>query len=87
MAIPICLLASSGRSALRARAALAVNEELIGLYWRIGTEILERQQQEGWGGRVIERLATDLRAEFPQMKGFSYTTNSRSSLRSAPASN
>ena len=59
--------------AARTRAALAVNEELIGLYWRIGSEILERQQQEGWGGRVIERLATDLRAEFPEMKGFSYT--------------
>jgi predicted nuclease of restriction endonuclease-like (RecB) superfamily len=57
--------------AARTRAALAVNEELIGLYWRIGSEILERQQQEGWGGRVIERLATDLRAEFPEMKGFS----------------
>src|SRR5271155_887511 len=59
--------------AARTRAALAVNEELIGLYWRIGSEILERQQQEGWGGRVTERLATDLRAEFPEMKGFSYT--------------
>jgi predicted nuclease of restriction endonuclease-like (RecB) superfamily len=59
--------------AARTRAALAVNEELIGLYWRIGTEILARQQQEGWGGRVIERLAVDLRAEFPEMKGFSYT--------------
>jgi predicted nuclease of restriction endonuclease-like (RecB) superfamily len=59
--------------AARTRAALAVNEELIGLYWRIGSEILERQQQEGWGGRVVERLAMDLRAEFPKMKGFSYT--------------
>jgi predicted nuclease of restriction endonuclease-like (RecB) superfamily len=59
--------------AARTRAALAVNAELIGLYWRIGSEILQRQEQEGWGGRVIERLATDLRAEFPHMKGFSYT--------------
>ena len=55
----------------RTRAALAVNEELIGLYWRIGNEILERQQQEGWGGKVIDRLASDLRAEFPEMRGLS----------------
>jgi DUF1016 N-terminal domain len=45
--------------AARTRAALAVNEELIGLYWRIGSEILERQQQEGCGGRVVERLAAE----------------------------
>jgi predicted nuclease of restriction endonuclease-like (RecB) superfamily len=57
--------------AARTRAALAVNEELIGLYWRIGTEILARQEREGWGGKVIDRLASDLRAEFPAMKGFS----------------
>lgn len=53
------------------RAALAVNRELITLYWQIGREILERQQQEGWGTKVIERLAKDLKREFPDMKGFS----------------
>ena len=57
--------------AARTRAALAVNEELIGLYWRIGSEILERQEREGWGGKVIDRLASDLRAEFPEMRGLS----------------
>ncbi|MFZ1925662.1 MAG: PDDEXK nuclease domain-containing protein [Solirubrobacteraceae bacterium] len=57
----------------RTRAALAVNQELIGLYWRIGREILVRQEREGWGGRVVERLASDLREAFPEMKGFSYT--------------
>jgi predicted nuclease of restriction endonuclease-like (RecB) superfamily len=57
--------------AARTRAALAVNEELIGLYWRIGSEILERQDREGWGGKVIDRLASDLRAEFPEMRGLS----------------
>jgi predicted nuclease of restriction endonuclease-like (RecB) superfamily len=57
--------------AARTRAALAVNEELIGLYWRIGKEILERQDREGWGGKVIDRLASDLRAEFPEMRGLS----------------
>jgi len=53
------------------RAALAVNNELIVLYWQIGREILSRQQQEGWGAKVIERLAQDLKREFPSMSGFS----------------
>lgn len=57
--------------AARTRAALAVNSELILLYWQIGRDILERQEREGWGTKVIERLATDLRAEFTDMKGFS----------------
>jgi predicted nuclease of restriction endonuclease-like (RecB) superfamily len=57
--------------AARTRAALAVNEELIKLYWWIGTEILARQERDGWGGKVIDRLASDLRAEFPEMRGLS----------------
>lgn len=55
----------------RVRAARAVNTELIGMYWRIGVLILERQADEGWGTRVIDRLATDLRAAFPGHRGFS----------------
>ena len=57
--------------AARTRAALAVNEELIKLYWRIGREILARQENEGWGTKIIDRLAADLRAEFPEMTGLS----------------
>ena len=53
------------------KAALAVNRELVLLYWQMGREILARQQQEGWGAKVIQRLATDLKREFPEMKGFS----------------
>jgi len=53
------------------RATLAVNRELVLLYWQIGRDILERQAREGWGARVIERLAQDLRNAFPEMKGFS----------------
>jgi predicted nuclease of restriction endonuclease-like (RecB) superfamily len=53
------------------KAALAVNNALILLYWQIGREILERQQQEGWGAKVIDRLAQDLKREFPDMGGFS----------------
>jgi predicted nuclease of restriction endonuclease-like (RecB) superfamily len=53
------------------RAALAVNRELVLLYWQMGQDILERQGREGWGAKVIERLAHDLRSAFPDMKGFS----------------
>ncbi|HEY9695861.1 MAG TPA: PDDEXK nuclease domain-containing protein [Trichocoleus sp.] len=53
------------------RAALAVNRELVLLYWQIGQEILTRQQQQGWGAKVVNRLAKDLQKEFPEIKGFS----------------
>jgi predicted nuclease of restriction endonuclease-like (RecB) superfamily len=53
------------------RATLSVNRELVLLYWQIGNDILTRQAQQGWGAKVIERLAHDLRAAFPEMKGFS----------------
>ena len=52
------------------RAALAVNRELVLLYWQIGRDILARQASQGWGAKVIERLAHDLRTAFPEMKGF-----------------
>ena len=55
------------------RAALSVNRELVLLYWHIGREILRSQQAEGWGTKVIERLAKDLRREFPEMSRLSRT--------------
>jgi predicted nuclease of restriction endonuclease-like (RecB) superfamily len=55
----------------RVGAALAVNRALIELYWEIGTEILRRERAEGWGAKVIDRLAADLRREFPDMTGLS----------------
>ena len=58
-------------SSARQRAALAVNQELVRLYHHIGGEILERQTRQGWGAKVIDRLSTDLREAFPEMKGFS----------------
>ncbi|HEY9619159.1 MAG TPA: PDDEXK nuclease domain-containing protein, partial [Crinalium sp.] len=53
------------------KASLAVNQELILLYWQIGREILSRQNKEGWGKKIVTRLAQDLKREFPEMKGFS----------------
>ncbi|MBK8611911.1 MAG: DUF1016 family protein [Flavobacteriales bacterium] len=57
--------------AAQLKAALAVNHELVLLYWHIGKEIIERQDKEGWGSKVVERLAKDLHREFPGMGGFS----------------
>jgi len=51
------------------RAGLAVNRELVLLYWSIGREILARQQKQGWGAKVIDALARDLRRAFPAMQG------------------
>lgn len=57
--------------AARLRASVSVNQELIHLYWGIGRDILARQQEDGWGTRVIQRLAVDLRRDFPEMTGLS----------------
>ena len=53
------------------RAALAVNRELVLLYWQTGCDILARQKEYGWGAKVIDRLSQDLRREFPGVEGFS----------------
>jgi predicted nuclease of restriction endonuclease-like (RecB) superfamily len=57
--------------AARARATLAVNRELLSLYWRIGRDILERQSRAGWGAGIVKRVSEDLRVAFPEMQGFS----------------
>jgi len=55
----------------RLRAVLTANSAMVLLYWDIGRMILDRQQRAGWGARVIDRLAADLREDFTNMKGFS----------------
>ena len=55
----------------RIRASLSVNKELLSIYWEIGITVLRQQEQEGWGAKIIDKLATDLKMEFPDMKGFS----------------
>lgn len=55
----------------RQRALIAANEEQIRLYHEIGAEILQRQSSQGWGTKIIDRLSSDLRDAFPEMKGFS----------------
>lgn len=55
----------------RIRAVLSANAAMVLLYWDIGHSILDRQEQEGWGAKVIDRLALDLKTAFPDMSGFS----------------
>jgi len=55
------------------KAAVAVNSELIKLYWEIGKEIVEKQNRDGWGSRVLEKVARDLQNEFRGIEGFSRT--------------
>jgi len=54
-------------------ALRTVNKELISLYWDIGRIIVERQREENWGRAIVEKLASDLRKEFPGVRGFSST--------------
>ena len=55
----------------RTKAVLAANTSLIQMYWEIGNDILSREEREGWGAKVIDRLADDLRREFEGMTGLS----------------
>ena len=55
------------------KAAVRVNTELILVYWQLGKEIVEKQQEANWGDNLIEQLSKDLSNAFPEMKGFSRT--------------
>lgn len=55
----------------RQKAAVTINTELLALYWEIGNTISQQQKQEGWGTKVVETLAADLKVEFPDFKGLS----------------
>jgi len=59
--------------ATQVRAARAANTEILHLYWTIGHDILTRQRTQGWGAKIVERLAQDLAAEFPDQRGWSRT--------------
>ncbi len=55
----------------RLQTVLSANASMILLYWQIGNDILERQKNEGWGAKVIDRMSFDLKTAFPEMSGFS----------------
>ena len=55
----------------RISVVMKANSSMICLYWTIGKAILEKQEEEGWGAKVIDRMAKDLKEAFPDMSGFS----------------
>ena len=57
--------------ATQVKAALSVNAEMIALYWDLGRMIADRQESEGWGAKIIPRLAQDMKSELPDAWGFS----------------
>lgn len=60
------MIGKSRREALR-----AVNRALVQLYWNLGKRIVEEQEKEGWGRKVVEKLSLDLKESFPDMNGLS----------------
>ena len=55
----------------RNKLAFSVNSQVIELYWEIGRDIAERQQNSGWGSNFVEKIAEELKHDFPEIKGFS----------------
>ena len=55
----------------RISVVLNANSSMICLYWNIGKAIIKKQEKEGWGTKVIDRMAKDLKDAFPDMSGFS----------------
>ena len=55
----------------RLRVTLAANSAMVLLYWDIGKTILNRQETQGWGAKIIDRLSHDLKTAFPDMSGLS----------------
>ena len=53
------------------KASIAVNIELLKLYWNIAEMIVEKQEKSSWGDRILENISIDLKKEFPDLKGFS----------------
>jgi len=50
---------------------MAANSQMLLLYWQLGNLIIQNQQHKGWGAKIIDQLAKDLRKEIPEIKGFS----------------
>lgn len=55
----------------RLKAVITANAQLLTIYWEIGQSIAEQEKQKGWGAKVVDQLARDLRVEFPDFKGLS----------------
>ena len=78
----------------RSNALRAVNTELINLYWQVGEYISRRIATASWGEKTVDELATYLKRNHPELKGFNrrglyrmkqfYDTYSASALAPGP---
>ena len=57
--------------AARRKVAYSINSQLLEMYWEIGKDISEKQEESKWGSKFIEQTAIELKHEFPEVKGFS----------------
>ena len=55
------------------KAHIKVNEEMLKLYWEIGSMIISKQNESSWGDKILENISKDLKKEFPNLQGFSVT--------------
>ena len=69
--LPVNLGYNTSINALDFENMKAVNTTLINLYWEIGEEIYNQQQENGWGKSIVEVLSKKIQKEFPEVKGFS----------------
>ena len=53
------------------KAHIKVNEEMLKLYWEIGSMIISKQKESSWGDKILENISKDLKKEFPALQGFS----------------
>lgn len=53
------------------RLISAANAQMLFHYWKMGNYILYHQNRQGWGGKVIKRLAQAIRFNYPEKKGYS----------------
>lgn len=66
----IAILKAKIQSA-RNKLAFSINSQVLELYWEIGRDISDKQQKSGWGSNFVEKIAEELKQDFPEIKGFS----------------
>ncbi|HLU85571.1 MAG TPA: PDDEXK nuclease domain-containing protein [Vicingaceae bacterium] len=55
----------------RSNAIIAVNTELINLYWNVGEYVSKKIKESEWGDSVVVELAIFIKTQEPEIKGFS----------------
>ena len=56
---------------IRSRIALQTNYGALEFNWLLGRDLVEKKAEQHWGAGVVEQISLDLRAAYPDVKGFS----------------